>query len=383
MPIKSGKDQRLRTNTGGSAGGTASLLAGDQARDRQKVAQRHDIRMTEDQQEHQKETIGLQQEFQTGRDEAGFQRQTERDEAGFQQQQDMYQMKTDTEKMRTKEKRSEYESGVQQIEDAYAEGKINRDQYNQAMSNWNKRHSDVSDPNFADVTKEEGPTVDIGGGEQVPALLDSQGRPDPGKTKLEWAKIRGSQKEKQDKEKLKGFDERIKAELYDKGIDPNSTSAFEYKERRRKELLSGESLPVTAQAGAAREIGSPIFSEDERQAGFAPQEVTAGVPGAEQEALDPRSGEPSGPPGGFMPTPEKGSLNRQSITDLVNRKLPKGGAPWAKSVFSALDKFEKAKTNKEKSEAFATLERWMLIMNEREDEQRHPNPKTSGTMAKR
>jgi len=228
MPIVSGKDKRLTPVSGGSFGGFSSILSGDQAMARQREAQRfqsrhepkskivrygepEEKRLAREEQER-RAAIDIEESDLSYRMGRRQELQGDMPDEVLERQKEMYRMKTDTEKQRMKERRSTFESGVKQIEDAYEAGKINEQQRNKAMKDWSDKHSDVSGPWFAEAEKEDNqPMVDIGGGEKVPALLDSQGRPDPGKTTLEWNKQQEAKQALQEKKESAAWKMAIEA----------------------------------------------------------------------------------------------------------------------------------------------------------------------------
>ena len=150
MGIKSGKDQRLNPIQGGSAGGTASILSGDQARDRQRadsiyqkeadvrragLQKESDLRRADLQSQENADRMGLTLErdqnardFQLSRDRMA------RDEAWAERgglpegyDSNVWEMAPDEKAL------NKAQTDLQALKEAYSDGRLSEDEYGQAM----------------------------------------------------------------------------------------------------------------------------------------------------------------------------------------------------------------------------------------------------------
>jgi hypothetical protein len=203
------------------------------------------------------EEAKLGREFRAGESKLGREYGTEQAElnrkAIADRQAQAFRRKTDAEKQYIKDKASEYQKKRKQIEDAYAggEGRINAMQYNKAMEALQKSYSrgdvDVTSPDYSQIEKqtEQHPMITLEGGRQVPALFDSQGRPDPGKTALEYAKLQEKVETRQAKA------EELRRKEIEKRVDDEISFL---QEQREYESRKAENKGLNVQSMSPKEI---------------------------------------------------------------------------------------------------------------------------------
>jgi len=137
--------------------------------------------------EDRRREVGIRQDFQREMQENVFDENYFRDEEKFQRELDLWDHKTDSEKVQLKARRTEYESQRKQVEDA--KDQLTPDQFNTAMADVNKRFGEVATPYFARVQKEsqKPPMWTAPNGSQMPMPM-KDGKPQPFEASKEYYK---------------------------------------------------------------------------------------------------------------------------------------------------------------------------------------------------
>jgi len=157
---------------------------------------------------------------------------------------EIYRQKDQFQKDQIQQQRSRYVSSREKIEEARNTNQINDGQYDYAMRELQKRYAgqdiDVTDPYFADITKEDAPMWKAPDGTDMPMPMDSNGNPEPFKAQQEWNKTQNEKRrldiqEENDRRKAEVEARKLEAEkkkvIYD---DASDQAKDEAKDREAK-----------------------------------------------------------------------------------------------------------------------------------------------------
>ena len=391
MGIKSGKDQLLRISGLGSQGGTASILGGDQARDRQRnsalyqseadtrragMQKEADLRRAEIQDKEAASRSGLALErdqdardFQLSRDRMA------RDESWAERgglpkgyDSNLWEMAPDEQAL------SKAQASLQALKAARSEGKLSEGEYEQAQQ---AAMLEVEQAQRGTPKRKSKTLTGEGGSEYKEGDTESRGgfvyeyRMDPKTGSLQREKI-GEDKsfvapETAD-DKAKKLDQKAKA--WDTAIKalPEGTMA----ERRAlvQEMIGGEAPEPTMDlsreallnSGGAEHDAILKARGDLMRGG--PQNQDPAIPAA---PAVPGEGVPSGPPGQIQPVGTPQSYSRNNIDALLEKRFPKEGRrgfgkTYRESVNKAYTNWQKAIADKNPDaelESFEQLEQWI------------------------